>query len=171
MLEGVSDVFKFFQASRLASAALLVTAACLIFGHQYFPVVPVVPVEWRWLIWAVMCFTGFQCAGWTLQALVRFTKNLLRASRRALFPVRLQKLSLAEQFVLTVATDNDGNFFPEHAQRYTPKPESIDISLAEQSLIRRGLMENGFMATTLTEEGKKFCLTNEISKRLRKNIN
>jgi len=166
MLEGISDVLKYFRASRLASAALLTTTVCLSFGPRYASAIPRVPPEWQWLLWAIMILTAFQCAYWALEALVRILSQAARSMRNSIFPLKLRHLSNAEHFVLVVAADNGGHFFDERAEQYNPRPEVIAISLAQESLARRGLMEMSFAGSYLTESGKNFCLENELSKRV-----
>ncbi|WP_323144894.1 hypothetical protein [Massilia phyllosphaerae] len=166
MLDGVSDVFKFFQASKLASAALLITAMCMIFGPRYAFIVPPVPSDWRWLPWSVMFFTGLQCAYWTSTAILTRLHKGAHALRDVLFPVRLDQLSNDEQFVLVVATDNAGHFFREGAERYSPRPQSVAINLAEASLIKKGLMADSFAGSYLTEKGERFCVSNKLYARI-----
>lgn len=168
MLEGVTDLFKYFRGSRLASAALLATTLCLSFGRRYSPLVPTVPSDWQWLLWAVMIFTALQCVYWSLEALVRVVRGAGRSVRKGVFPLKVRHLSEAEQFVLVVAADNGGHFFDERAEQYNPRPEMIAISLAQENLARRGLMEMSFAGSYLTESGKIFCLENELSKRVRR---
>jgi hypothetical protein len=166
MLEGVSDVFRFFRGSRLASVALLTSTVVLSFGQSYSSAVPTVPSDWRWLLWAVMIFTGLQCAYWALEAIFGVCVEAGRALRDGMFPVKLQELSGAEQFVLAIASAHNGYFFEENAAQYSPRPEAIAVSLAQQSLVRRGLMESSFSGSYLTENGKIFCLANDLSKRV-----
>jgi len=171
MLEGVSDVLKYFRASRLASAALLTTTVCLSFGPRYTSAIPRVPPEWQWLLWAIMMLTAFHCAYWALEAVVRIIVQAGRSMRNTLFPLKLSHLSHAEHFVLVVAADNGGHFFDERAEQYNPRPEVIAISLAQESLARRGLIEMSFAGSYLTASGKNFCLENELSKRVSRRPN
>ena len=166
MLEGVSDVFKHFQASKLASAALLVTSAGLVFGQKFLSIIPNVPDGWSWLVWSVMLFTGFQCVCWVLSSIFDGARRSLKWLGRTIFPVRLADLSDVEQFVMTVAADNGGNFFDEHAERYSPRHDPVAISLAEGSLVKKGLMQHGMMTIMLTEDGKRLCVKHQLYSRI-----
>lgn len=155
MVEGVSEVLKHFQTSKLASAALLITSVFLIVGPRHYSFVPTVPEAWQWLVWAIMLFTAAQCCWWATSASY---KSICRAASKFYkfcFPVKIERLSEAELTVLGTAAANAGYFNPD---KYYER-EPIAISLAVTKLVRHKLMCHGMMGGAfLTDEGKKFCL-------------
>lgn len=159
MLDGVTDVLKHFQASKLASVALLITSVFLIFAPRYLTDVPGVPEGWNWLPWTVMVFTGVQCAWWATSTAYDAIRSGLQKLHRIWMPVKLKHLSEDERIVLAFAAANEGHFNPRHLDGRDNVPEPIAISLAETSLVRRGLMHHGMMGGSfMSEEGKRLVL-------------
>lgn len=160
MLDGVSDVLKHFQASKLASVALLTSSVLLIVGPHFATDVPKVPDGWAWLVWTVMIFTAVQCFYWAAAAVYGALGSVFSKLRKAIWPVKLEHLSNDERFVLAFAAAHGGHFIVEQMEAYANVPESIAVSLAESSLVKRGLMHQGMMGGSfMSDEGKKLVLT------------
>ena len=69
-----------------------------------------------------------------------------------------------ERIVLAFAAENGGHFNPMHLEGRSDVPEPIAVSLAETSLIRRGLMRHGMMGGSfMSDEGKKLVLAHRPS--------
>ena len=157
MLEGVSEVFKHFQGSRLASVALLAATGFLIFASRYVTWGPTVPDGWLWLVWAIMVFTAIQCAWWSVAGVSGVLKRGAVSLFKAMFPVRIQHLSKDEKFLLGYAAANSGNLFLDRLQNQLERngmvdgPEPIAAQVAAANLVKYEFLSCGMMGYFLTD--------------------
>lgn len=167
-MEGWAELFKHFLASKLSSACLLIASITLCFGHDYAVWIPDVPEGWRWLAFGIMVFTGCQCLWWSISVAGRLVRRTASAAWKAIFPVRIQKLSKYEKYLLGF-TSAAGGFLnlrrlEEHRQFETDSnaPDPIAAKVAASNLYKWGLLDYTIMGDLyLTDMGSRFVLKHQ----------
>jgi hypothetical protein len=158
--QGLADLFKHFLNSRLSSAAAFgATAGYLTLAH--LTTVPAPPVTFAWLGWLVMIFTGIQFAWWTVSA-APGTITAIYAGLIRNLPIRFNKLSKAEKFVLQYLSEQETLLASLYdIAKHPGLPEPADSRVAAQSLVKRGLVASlKADRVMVTTKGARFLVEN-----------
>lgn len=164
-MEGWAELFKHFLSSKLSSACLLVAATVLCLGPTYVRWIPAIPDGWKWVAFGVMIFTASQCTWWTVNAIFKWVSRSVLSVWKAVLPVRIEKLSKHEKFLLGFAAAAGGyldlNRLEEHCRSRgdTNAPDMIQAKVAASNLIRWGLIDYTMTGDYhLTDMGNRFVL-------------